>query len=84
MIVDRETFTELAVHLKMASDAILSIAQSMGRLSSVPNDNPQVDEEWARAINFLKAMNLEISIMESLLRALYEANKDDAGTGSLS
>ena len=29
MIIDRETFTELAVHLKLASDAVLSTAKHL-------------------------------------------------------
>src|SRR5262245_15224457 len=34
MIIDRETFTELAVHLKLASDAILKTARHLAVLSN--------------------------------------------------
>src|SRR5262245_49006555 len=34
MIIDRETFTELAVHLKLASDAVLSTAKHLAVLSN--------------------------------------------------
>ena len=34
MIIDRETFTELAVHLKLASDAVLTTARHLAVLSN--------------------------------------------------
>src|SRR5207247_113311 len=40
MIIDRETFTELAVHLKLASDAILKTARHLAVLSNAGSSAP--------------------------------------------
>ena len=49
MIIDRETFTELAVHLKMASDAILSTTQHLAAIN-VPTSPSSDDAEWEGTI----------------------------------
>src|SRR5262249_27909433 len=67
MIIDRETFTELAVHLKLASDAVLTTARHLAVLS---NGNNGPEENWAGTLDSLMAMNSEITVMERILRAL--------------
>lgn len=74
MIIDRETITEIAVHLKLASDAVLQTARHLAVLS---NDNAGPEEHWAGTLDSLMAMNTEITIMEKLLRAVVEANKEE-------
>jgi hypothetical protein len=74
MIIDRETFTELAVHLKLASDAILKTARHLAVLS---NGDSQNEEHWAGTLDSLMAMNTEITVMEKILRALMEANREE-------
>ncbi len=74
MIIDRETFTELAVHLKLASDAVLTTAKHLAALS---NDASTPDEHWAGSLDGLMNMNSEITIMERILRALMEANREE-------
>jgi len=74
MIIDRETFTELAVHLKLASDAILKTARHLTVLS---NDDSSNEEQWAGTLDSLTAMNTEITVMEKILRALMEANREE-------
>jgi hypothetical protein len=74
MIIDRETFTELAVHLKLASDAVLATAKHLAVLS---NGNATPDEHWAGTLDGLMNMNSEITIMERILRALMEANREE-------
>jgi hypothetical protein len=74
MIIDRETFTELAVHLKLASDAVLATAKHLAVLSK---DNPVPDEHWAGTLDGLMNMNTEITVMERILRALMEANREE-------
>ena len=74
MIIDRETFTELAVHLKLASDAVLATAKHLAVLSK---DNPVPDEHWAGTLDGLMNMNTEITVMEKILRALMEANREE-------
>ena len=46
MIIDRETFTELAVHLKLASDAILKTAHHMAAIGLTAGSSTE-DAEWA-------------------------------------
>jgi hypothetical protein len=74
MIIDRETFTELAVHLKLASDAVLTTAKHLAVLS---NGNSAPDEHWAGTLDSLMSMNTEITVMERILRALMEANQEE-------
>jgi len=74
MIIDRETFTELAVHLKLASDAILKTARHLTVLSNGDSSN---EEQWAGTLDSLTAMNTEITVMEKILRALMEANREE-------
>lgn len=74
MIIDRETFTELAVHLNLASDAILKTARHLTVLS---NGDPSNEEQWAGTLDSLTAMNTEITVMEKILRALMEANREE-------
>ena len=73
MIIDRETFTELAVHLKLASDAVLATAKHLAVLS---NGNTTPDEQMN--------MNQEITVMERILRALMEANREEEHTAPAS
>lgn len=74
MIIDRETFTELAVHLKLASDAVLATARHLAVLSNGDNGP---DEHWAGTLDSLMNMNTEITVMERILRALMEANREE-------
>jgi len=74
MIIDRETFTELAVHLKLASDAILKTARHLTVLSNGDSSN---EAQWAGTHDSLTAMNTEITVMEKILRALMEANREE-------
>jgi hypothetical protein len=77
MIIDRETFTELAVHLKLASDAVLTTAK---HLAVLPNGNTTPDEHWAGTLDGLMNLNTEITVMERILRALMEANREETTT----
>lgn len=82
MIIDRETFTELAVHLKMASDAILKTAHHLAAISSTGSSQTE-DAEWAGTIESMMSINNQITIMERLLRAVMDANRtDDAPAGN--
>jgi hypothetical protein len=76
MIIDRETFTELAVHLKLASDAILKTAHHLAALSSAGTPATE-DAEWAGTIESMMSINNQITIMERLLRAIMDANRTD-------
>lgn len=72
MIVDQETFTEIVIHLKLASDAVLKTARALAVIS---HTRPDVDIE-----NLLDAMleiNKEITFLERVLRAVIKADRDD-------
>lgn len=72
MMIDRETFTEIAVHLKLASDAVLKIIRA---LSMVSNTHPEVD--FGDSLDAILGMNKEILFLERTLHAVMEANCDD-------
>jgi hypothetical protein len=73
MIADRETFTELTVHLKRASDALLRTAQHLAVASN--DDHPET--RCAGALDELIAMAIEMAAMERIMRALMEANHEE-------
>ena len=78
MIIDSETFTELAVHLKLASDAILQSACYLHAFNSVKSQSEE-DAVWKGAIESMMAVNKQITVMEKLLRAVMDANKESQG-----
>jgi len=74
VIIDRETFTELTVHLQLASDAILKTARHLAALSE---GETAAEERYAAALDRLMAMAMEMIAMESILSSLLEANRDE-------
>ena len=74
MIADRETFTELTVHLKRATDSLLRTAQHLAVLS---NADPDPEARCAGALDELIAMAIEMAAMERIMRALIEANQEE-------
>jgi hypothetical protein len=74
VIIDRETFTELTVHLQLASDAILKAARHLAALSE---GEAAPEERYAAALDRLMAMAMEMIAMESILSSLLEANRDE-------
>ena len=80
MIIDRETFTEAAVHTKLLSDAFLSVCQKLTRLSGSCVGN---EEEWKGVLNAMMAANAEIAAIGTLLSAVLEADKEEHGEGSV-
>ena len=72
MIIDRETFTELTVHLQLASDAILKTAR---HLAALAEGETAAEERYAAALDRLMAMAMEMIAMESILSSLLEANR---------
>jgi hypothetical protein len=76
MLIDRETFTELTVHLKLASDAILKAAHHLAALSGAAVAS---EEGYVAALDRLMAMAIEMVAMEKILRALMEANAEESG-----
>lgn len=78
MVMDMETFTEMAVHLKLASDAILKVARHLAVISEATN-RPDLEEHWTETLDSLLSTNAEVTVMEKLLRAIMEANQEEKG-----
>ncbi len=74
MIADRETFTDLTVHLKRASDALLRTANHLAVLC---RSDLELEERCAGALDELIAMAMEMAAMERIMRALMEANHEE-------
>lgn len=74
MITDRESFLELTVHLKRASDALLGAARHLAILS---NEDLEPEERCAGALDDLIAVAIEMASMERVLRALVAANREE-------
>jgi len=79
MIADRETFTELTVHLKRTSDALLRTARHLAVLS---NEDRNPEARCAAALDELIAMAIEMAAMERIMRALLDANHAEDATAS--
>jgi hypothetical protein len=77
MIADRETFTELTVHLKRASDALLRTAKHLAVLS---RQELAPEARCAGALDDLIAMAIEMAAMERIMRALMDANHEEETT----
>ena len=73
MIADRDTFTDLTVHLKLASDALLKTARHMALLSH----DADCDERCPAALDELMTMAIELAAMERILRAVMDANHEE-------
>ena len=80
MIVDKETFTEMAVHLKLASDSVLTTARGL----SIVQGQHENESGWTQTLDGLMAVNHEIAFMERILRALLMANLEEDGKASSS
>ena len=75
MIADRESFTELTVHLKRTSDALLRTAQHLAVMS---RGGAGTEGSTAGALDELIAMAIELAAMERIMRALVDANHEEA------
>jgi hypothetical protein len=87
VIADRETFTELTVHLKRASDGLLRSAQHLAALARDPEAVVEregaLDDRYAGALDELIAMAIELAAMERIFRAVMDANAAEDGDGHL-
>jgi hypothetical protein len=77
MIIDRETFTDIARHLEAASQGLLNAATGVAGLC--PNIDPgePTSFKWLALIESMVAVNGEITALESVLRAVLEANREE-------
>jgi hypothetical protein len=75
MIIDDETFTQIALHIRRASDGLLGAARQMAVLCDPDNQNELRRDGLTDAVESLVAMNEEFIVLERILRAVWEANR---------
>jgi hypothetical protein len=77
MIIDRETFTDIAKHLEAASEGLLSAATGVAGLCPDMDPGEPASLKWLSLIESMVAVNGEITALESVLRAVLEANREE-------
>ncbi len=75
MIIDDQTFTELTVHLRRASDGLLGAAEPIAAMCAPAGFEPNQADELSQALSSLSAMNEEFVQLEAIIRAVWESNK---------
>jgi hypothetical protein len=77
MIIDRETFTDIAKHLEAASEGLLSAATGVAALCPEMDPGESDSLRWLALIESMVAVNGEITALESTLRAVLDANREE-------
>src|SRR5579862_2218177 len=66
MEIEARRFMELAIHVKLASEAVLEAARNLATLQ--PDAAEAAAGPWRRAMDELIALNVELGFMERILR----------------
>jgi hypothetical protein len=66
MEIETRRFMELAIHVKLASEAVLEAARNLASLK--PDVNDAGTAPWRCAMDELIALNVELGFMERILR----------------
>ena len=66
-MVTERYLLELAVHVKLASEAILAAARNMVALR--PDPAEETAAAWTRTMDDLAMMNIELGMMEQIVRS---------------
>src|SRR5687767_14929484 len=82
MIIDDETFTQIALHIRRASDGLLGAARHMAVLCDSDEEGQLRDGGLSDAVESLVSMNEEFIVLERILRAIWEANRQEKGLNS--
>ena len=77
MIIDDETFTQIALHIRRASDGLLSAARQMAVLCDPEREGDLRRHGLTEAVESLVEMNEEFIVLERILRAVWEANRTE-------
>lgn len=77
MIIDRETFTDIAKHLEAASEGLLGAATGVAGLCPDIDPGEPASFKWLALIESMVAVNGEITALETVLRAVLEANREE-------
>jgi hypothetical protein len=82
MIIDDETFTQIALHIRRASDGLLGAARQMAVLCDSDGQTELRGGGLNDAVESLVSMNEEFILLERILRAIWEANRQETGLAS--
>jgi hypothetical protein len=82
MIIDDETFTQIALHIRRASDGLLGAARNMAVLCDADDEGDMRRGGLNDAVESLVSMNEEFIVLERILRAVWEANRQEKGLAS--
>jgi hypothetical protein len=82
MIIDRETFTDIAKHLESASEGLLKAATGVATLCPDMDPGEPASLRWLALIESLVAVNGDITSLEGVLRAVLEANREEVAAAS--
>jgi hypothetical protein len=66
MEIDGRRVVELAIHVKLASEAVLEAARNLATLR--PLDGSSEAVAWRHTLDELVALNIELGFMERILR----------------
>jgi len=77
MVIDTETFTEMTLSLRRASDGLLEAAQVLAALSGARAGGQGSEVSLGGAVEALVSTNKEFSNVESMLRTVWEANRGE-------
>ena len=80
MIIDNESFTQIALHIRRASDNLLTAARQISTICDPQDQAPTDRSDLMSAVESLVAMNEEFIVLEQLLRAVWEANRSENQT----
>jgi hypothetical protein len=77
MIIDTGTFANLAVHLQLASEALVTLLQHINTYSEQAFDRGQA----TMTFEALYRVGTQLGLMDGLLQAVGEANAQECGAG---
>lgn len=80
MIIDNESFTQIALHIRRASDGLLNAARQISTVCDPQSEKPSERGDLMGAVESLVTMNEEFMVLEQLLRAIWEANRSETQT----
>lgn len=75
MIIDEKSFLDLTVHLRHASDDLVTAAQRLSRLCDPSCKVGDDRSELVSTLDSLVSMNREFTSAERLIRAVWDANR---------
>ena len=73
MMIDERRFLELAVHVKLASEAMTAAARYLIALRPLDTETASASA-WCNTMDELMAMNVELGFMERILSKTARAN----------